>query len=140
MEPNYIKSYYRRASANYALGRLKDALKDFETVVKIVPTDPDALKKLKQCRKKLKLKSLNAAIVNDEIDPELSSWTHAEIDAIPVERSYDGPVMVDAWNNTNYDPQETYDDSNGACKYPVTIEFVHEMIEYFRISKLLHRK
>lgn len=140
LEPKYIKSYYRRASANYALGRLKDALKDFETVVKIVPKDPDALKKLKQCRKKLKLKSLNAAIVNDEVDPDLNTWTHAEIDAIPVERSYDGPVMVDAWNNTSYDQQETYDDYNGACKYPVTMEFVHEMIEYFRNSKLLHRK
>ena len=141
MEPNYIKSYYRRASANYALGRLKDALKDFETVVKIVPKDPDALQKLNQCRKELKLKSLNAAIVNNEIDPDLNTWTHAEIDAIPIERSYDGPVMVDSWyTHAGNDQQGPNDDPNGACNYPVTMEFVYEIIEHFKASKLLHRK
>lgn len=147
LEPNYIKSYYRRASANYALGRLKEALRDFETVVKIVPKDPDALQKLNQCRKELKLKSLNAAIINNEIDPDLHSWTHAEIDAIPVERSYDGPVMIEASNthahayaharNIQHDRN---DDLSPECKYPVTMEFVHETIEYFRASKLVHRK
>jgi tetratricopeptide (TPR) repeat protein len=37
IDPGYIKAYYRRASAKYALGKLKEALKDFKAVVKIVP-------------------------------------------------------------------------------------------------------
>jgi tetratricopeptide (TPR) repeat protein len=43
LDPTYLKAYYRRASANYALGKLKEALRDFKAVVKIVPNDPDAL-------------------------------------------------------------------------------------------------
>lgn len=55
LDSQYIKAYYRRGSANYALGKLKLALKDFKAVVKIVPKDPDAQKKMKACDKAVKV-------------------------------------------------------------------------------------
>ena len=47
LNPNFIKAYYRRASANFALGKFKVALKDFESVAKAKPTDSDAQKRFK---------------------------------------------------------------------------------------------
>ena len=38
----FFQGYYRRASANMALGKFKLALRDFETVKKSRPRDPDA--------------------------------------------------------------------------------------------------
>lgn len=36
IDKNYIKGYYRRATSNMALGKFKAALKDYETVRKVV--------------------------------------------------------------------------------------------------------
>ena len=36
LDPKYIKGYYRRASANLALGKFKLALKDYEYVNAII--------------------------------------------------------------------------------------------------------
>jgi len=35
LDPNYLKAFYRRGSAHYALGKVKEALKDFKHVVKV---------------------------------------------------------------------------------------------------------
>ncbi|KAL0328302.1 UNVERIFIED_CONTAM: Serine/threonine-protein phosphatase 5 [Sesamum calycinum] len=43
--------YYRRGAAYLAMGKFKEALKDFQQVKKICPNDPDATKKLKECEK-----------------------------------------------------------------------------------------
>ncbi|KAL0301392.1 UNVERIFIED_CONTAM: Serine/threonine-protein phosphatase 5 [Sesamum radiatum] len=41
----------RRGAAYLAMGKFKEALKDFQQVKKICPNDPDATKKLKECEK-----------------------------------------------------------------------------------------
>ncbi|MBA0578495.1 hypothetical protein Gorai_020774, partial [Gossypium raimondii] len=46
-----IEGYYRRGAAYLAMGKFKEALKDFQQVKKICPNDPDATKKLKECEK-----------------------------------------------------------------------------------------
>lgn len=80
MDPTYLKAYYRRASANYALGRLKEALFDFEAVVKIVPKDTDALKKMRQCKKEMREEQFNEAIVSEEDDHASEPLlTHAQV-------------------------------------------------------------
>jgi serine/threonine-protein phosphatase 5 len=144
IDPNYIKAYYRRASANYALGKLKEALKDFEAVAKIVPRDTDASKKLKQCRKELKAEAFTLAIINDEAEATGPVWTHEQVDGIHVESTYDGPVLPDTKfmnSTTDHECDEsgrlTYSQSENS---PVTMEFVHEMINHFRNTKKLHRK
>ncbi|KAJ6880181.1 serine/threonine-protein phosphatase 5 isoform X1 [Populus alba x Populus x berolinensis] len=56
--------YYRRGAAYLAMGKFKDALKDFQQVKKICPNDPDASKKLKECEKAvMKLKFEEAIAV-----------------------------------------------------------------------------
>jgi serine/threonine-protein phosphatase 5 len=84
LDPQYIKAYYRRASANYALGKLKDAKRDLTAVVRIVPKDPDAQKKvclsyhpsplspplmaccqLKACEKAIREEAFNKAIESE---------------------------------------------------------------------------
>ena len=52
-DPKYIKGYYRRASANMAMGQFSKALKDYESVFKVKPKDPDVRKKVTECRKVL---------------------------------------------------------------------------------------
>ncbi|XP_039062817.1 serine/threonine-protein phosphatase 5 isoform X1 [Hibiscus syriacus] len=51
VDPRYSKGYYRRGAAYLAMGKFKEALKDFQQVKKILPNDPDATKKLKECEK-----------------------------------------------------------------------------------------
>lgn len=115
LDPRYIKAYYRRASANYALGKLKAALKDFKNVLTIVPKDPDAAAKAKLCEKILREDAFQKAI---EMDAPVESTI--DIDSIIVEETYRGPRMEkDA---------------------PVTLDFVQDCIELFRAEKLLHRK
>ena len=46
-----MKAYYRRASAHMSMGKFKLALKDYESVSKVKPNDPDVKKKLAQCKK-----------------------------------------------------------------------------------------
>ncbi|XP_034905216.1 serine/threonine-protein phosphatase 5 isoform X1 [Populus alba] len=64
IDPKYSKGYYRRGAAYLAMGKFKDALKDFQQVKKICPNDPDASKKLKECEKAvMKLKFEEAIAV-----------------------------------------------------------------------------
>ena len=67
---HYTKAYYRRASANMALGKFKMALADFETVVKVTKSrDKDALNKLSECRKIVQRQQFEKAIhVSDDDD------------------------------------------------------------------------
>ena len=51
IDPKYIKAYYRRGSAFFALNHLKDAIKDFKKVNKLVPADKDAKNKLDAAQK-----------------------------------------------------------------------------------------
>jgi len=51
IDPRYSKGYYRRGAAYLAMGKFKEALKDFQQVKKICPNDPDASRKLKECEK-----------------------------------------------------------------------------------------
>jgi serine/threonine-protein phosphatase 5 len=120
LDPKYIKAYFRRGSANYALGKLKQALKDFKTVVSIVPKDPDALKKMKACDRAVKEEAFLRAIESDENAEE----QHVDIDAIVVDSNYGGPRLVPDANNNII----------------ITADFANEVIEHFKGQKLLHKK
>lgn len=48
------QGYYRRGDAHYALGKYKDALKDFKSAARLAPRDPDLRKKLTACEKEVK--------------------------------------------------------------------------------------
>ena len=115
LDPKYIKAYYRRGSANLALGKLKAAMKDFQAVTKIAPKDQDAKTKLKACEKALMQEAFSKAIVSDSVETVSS----VDIDSIVVESTYDGPHIIGD---------------------VITMDFVRELIEHFKYQKLLHRK
>lgn len=117
LDPSYIKAYYRRGSANFALGKLKEARKDFKIVLKIKPKDLDAKKKLDACEKAIKEDMFLKAIESEQTIPLSQQINIADI---VVEDSYTGPRLPE----------------DGS----VTLDFVHELLEAFRSQRLIHRK
>lgn len=141
LDPKYIKSYYRRASANYALGKLKEALKDFKTVSKIVPRDQDSLKKLKQCEKEVRAEAFNKAIESEGGTVSNGVLSLQEIHDIVVESSYDGPrLLEDTESMSNKDRISGKRSGNSDKNLVISLDFIHEVIACFRNQKLLHRK
>lgn len=90
LDPAYIKGYYRRGSANFALGKFKEARKDFRTVCKLKPKDADAKKKLAACEKAVKAQLFQDAIESEQTVPLAQKLN---VDEIVVESSYDGPHL-----------------------------------------------
>jgi serine/threonine-protein phosphatase 5 len=86
-------------------------------VLKIKPKDGDAKKKLDACEKAIKEEAFLKAIESEATIP-LSQQIN--IEEMVVEESYTGPRL----------PEDG----------TVTIEFVTEMMEYFKSQRLIHRK
>lgn len=112
----YVKSFYRRASANVLLMRYRDALKDFDMVVKLSPKDKEAKTKRDECDRKVFQQGFAKAIAGEKVKPASSL---CDMKAVLVEDSYDGP---------------RYDGEN------ITLEFVNQLIERFKQQKKVHRR
>lgn len=134
IDPKYIKALYRRASANYALGKLKEALRDFKMVVQIKPKDPDAAQKMKACEKRIREDAFAKAM---EFDGPDSSALAIDIASIVVEASYDGPRLPDPVS-TNVDKSDSSNDGSGGSTngLVVPMQFVHDTIAHFKNQKV----
>ncbi|KAI8059538.1 Metallo-dependent phosphatase-like protein [Gongronella butleri] len=117
LDPTLTKANYRRASANMALGKFKEALKDFKLVSKRAPKDMDAKAKLDECAKIVKRIEFEKAIEADNDAPSVADTL--DLSAISVEDSYDGPHIKN----------DTIDE-----------EFVKQMVERFKDQKKIHKK
>ncbi|KAK0056933.1 serine/threonine-protein phosphatase 5 [Biomphalaria pfeifferi] len=115
-DKNYLKAYYRRASANMALGKFKLALKDFEAVTKVRPSDKDAKMKYDECNKICKRLAFEKAIATD--DGKCLSDT-IDIESLVIEPNYDGPHLQDG---------------------KVTQDFVEQLMEGYKEQKKLPKK
>ena len=92
LEKTFVKAYYRRGSAFMALGKYKDALKDFKSVRQLKPNDKEAFEKFKACEKEVKRQAFERAIHTD--DPaSVSVLESLDISSMSVEDSYDGPRL-----------------------------------------------
>ncbi|KAF3444950.1 hypothetical protein FNV43_RR14643 [Rhamnella rubrinervis] len=118
VDQKYSKGYYRRGAANLAMGKFKEALKDFQQLKKICPNDPDAAKKLKECEKAvMKLKFEEAiAVPESKRRPVAESIDFRSID---VEPEYSGARI------------------EGEV---VTLDFVKKMMEDFKNEKCIHKR
>ncbi|KAI9006921.1 Serine/threonine-protein phosphatase 5 [Hyaloraphidium curvatum] len=124
IDPKFIKAYYRRASANMGLSKIKEAVRDFRTVVKFAPQDADAKGKLSECEKELRRRQFESAISVQE--QQVSALERiGDIDSIIVEPSYDGPHL-------EVDPETKQD--------VITEDFTRRLMEDFKSQKKLHRK
>ncbi|KAJ8045675.1 Serine/threonine-protein phosphatase 5 [Holothuria leucospilota] len=113
----YIKGYYRRATANLALGKFKVALKDYETVKKYRPNDKDAKAKYTECHKIVTQQAFERAIRVDEAKKNLAD--SLDIANMVIDDKYSGPKLEDG---------------------KVTKEFAEELLEYFHKEQKLERK
>ncbi|VDN84625.1 unnamed protein product [Brugia pahangi] len=116
LDPGYSKGYYRRATAYMALGKLKLALKDYDTIRKAVPNNADAKQKYDECQKLMRKIAFEKAISVDHDKRSIAESIN--VDTIEVEATYDGPVLEN----------------------DITLEFMKELIETFKAEKKLHRK
>ena len=87
-DPNYVKGYYRRATANFALHKFKAARKDFRSVCKLIPKDRDARARLNACEKQIKEEAFSKAIMSEETTPLSMTYDPTNI---PIDSGYDGP-------------------------------------------------
>lgn len=91
-DAKYAKAYYRRGSAQFALGHLKDAKKDFRAVCQLNPKSKDARAKLKACEKSIRQAAFRKAIESEMTAPLSDSYDPNSIVISP--DSYDGPNPV----------------------------------------------
>lgn len=114
LDTAYIKGYYRRASANMALGKFKLALKDFEAVKRARPRDSDALAKFTECNKIVKQMAFAKAIAVEQKNvTETIKW-----EMMVVEDSYRGPRLEEDLSSS----------------------FMQELVGWFKEQKTLHIK
>ncbi|KAG1053454.1 hypothetical protein G6F43_004473 [Rhizopus delemar] len=119
VDPNFTKANYRRASANMALGKFKEALKDLKVVSKRAPADKDAKSKLDECAKIVRRIEFEKAIEHNESKHSVAD--SLDVNAMVAEPTYDGPKI----------------DSETS---KVDKEFVKAMIQRFKDQKKLHKK
>lgn len=117
LDKTFIKAYYRRGSAYMALGKYKDALRDFKSVRQLKPNDRDALEKFKAAEKEVKREAFERAIHSDEPSRQALCDT-LDVDNMAVDSSYDGPRP----------------------EWPMTAESVKAIAEHLRQQKTLHQK
>ncbi|KAI3650248.1 hypothetical protein MP228_004835 [Amoeboaphelidium protococcarum] len=118
VKPGFVKAYYRRASAYFALGRYKESLKDFRVVVKGAPNDADAKQKLSIVEKIVKRIDFEKAMAYDDVvKPKISETINPE--DFVVEDSYDGVK----WDEGD-----------------VTPAFVRDLVTRFEKEKRIHKK
>ena len=117
LDKTFVKAYYRRGSAYFALGKYKDALKDLKSVRQLKPSDKDALEKYKACEKEVRREAFEKAIHSDEPSQTPIS-EQIDLDGMAVEDSYDGPRPP----------------------WPLTHEACLDIARHLKAQKKLHRK
>ena len=100
LDPRNPKAYYRLGSAHVAMGKFKDGLAVFRVVVKMCPSDRDALAKLDACEKEVRRAAFEAAIATEATMLPSEKYVPG---AVEVPASYDGP----RWDSPNGAAGET---------------------------------
>lgn len=114
-EAHTSQAYYRRASANTAILRHREALRDWKLVIKKAPNDATAKIRLADCERIVKRDAFLKAI---EVDDAPSAAEGLDLEHMVVDSSYDGAKLGDT----------------------ITLEFVEDMIERFKNGKKLALK
>lgn len=113
---DFPKGFYRRGSAYMALGRNKDAHRDFKEVCRLEPQNKDARGRLKDCERIIAQERFAKAIGSDKTKP-ISELVDVNGMALP--DGYEGPVY-----------------KTGQC----TPEFCKELMEWQKQEKNIARK
>jgi len=132
-DPKYAKAYYRRGSAQFALGHLKDAKKDFRKVCQLNPKSKDARAKLQACEKSIRQEAFLKAIENEMTAPLSASY---DPNSIVINRdSYDGPSPIVSGPTDDMELESSMFEPG---KLPR--EFVLAAMDHFKNQKLIHKR
>jgi len=115
VDGRYIKAYYRRGSANMALGKYKAARRDFRVVMQVVPSDKAVKAQLSMCESEIRRIAFEKAIATEKT---AGAWDllEASLEKQGVPSDYDGPRLP----------------ADG----PVTREYCRELMLHLRAQKL----
>ncbi|PIK56905.1 putative serine/threonine-protein phosphatase [Apostichopus japonicus] len=94
------EGYYRRATANLALGKFKIALKDYEMVVKYRPNDKDAKAKYTECNKIVKQQAFERAIRVEDTKKNIADTL--DIASMVIDEKYAGPKLTEGKVTRNF--------------------------------------
>jgi serine/threonine-protein phosphatase 5 len=83
LDPRYPKAYYRRASALFALGKKRDALRDFASASRLVPGSAEARAKLAEVERVVRREAFEAAISAGRERPLWQELEDTFDDAVP---------------------------------------------------------
>jgi serine/threonine-protein phosphatase 5 len=109
------KAYYRRASANTAILKHREALRDWKLVIRKAPGDATAKLRMAECEKIIKRDAFLKAI---EVEDAPSVAEGLDIENMIVDPSYDGAKLGNE----------------------MTLEFIEDMIERFKNGKKIAKK
>lgn len=112
LSPSMTKAVYRRGLAYAELGMFRRAIEDLRRVLKVVPGDFEATKRLDECERELRSILFASAIKKEEFNLDRES-----IDKIEVESTYSGPRIVDGH---------------------IDMEFVKSLVKHFKQERKLH--
>jgi serine/threonine-protein phosphatase 5 len=115
LDSNNVKAYYRRASANTAILKHREALRDWKLVIRKAPGDATAKLRMLECEKIIKRDAFLKAI---EVEDAPSVAEGLDIDNMIVDPSYDGAKLGKE----------------------MTLEFIEDMIERFKNGKKIAKK
>lgn len=127
---DFPKGWYRRGSANLALGRTHEAFRDFTQLCKLAPKDPDAREKLKQCKKQIQADKFAKAIASEKTRPISET---VDPNAMDVDSSYRGPVYRSGEVNAEFCTElMAWHKSEKTIAKKYAYQIVMDMIELLR--------
>lgn len=121
LDPRFVKAYFRRALGNLAIMKPKAALVDLKRVLQLDPNNLPAKAQLDSTSKLLKRLQFEAAISSKDAVPVSHTIKQQLVDGLsPIENDYVGPQL----------PKDGLP----------TVEFVEDLIEWFKSGKVLPRR
>lgn len=120
LDSRFVKAYFRRACANLAIMKPKAALTDLRKVVSLDPKNVPGNAQLVATQKLLRRLQFEAAISgNDEPLTSTKLLDQLANGLAPIEDSYKGPRLPESGP---------------------TVEFIEELIEWFKKGELIPRR
>ena len=95
LDPNYAKSYHRRATARIHLGKLEDAKKDYEALLKLEPTSKLAQSELNKLEQMIDSRPLVFPIIKTEAQRSTKPLRRIEIQEINDESAEKSAIEKD---------------------------------------------
>jgi len=91
-DPQYVKAYYRRASAHFCLQQFKAARKDYKQVLQLIKPTKDVRTKLKLVEKTIREQAFAKAIEAEQTAPASATFN---VDSVTIPETYTGPRLED---------------------------------------------